>query len=201
MTLINQVTPVQRANAGDMMLKDIIPARHKLWWHYPGLRTLNLLLLCAVVTDITNGKSLCCHGSILPSPLLKLTDKQDTMEACWMAYKFSQSGGSSSDTQPAPGLARLVTAFDMASSERCSSRLPWSNDLGERSQLPSVLLFFSWGSSCRLQRKTMGCLLQVGFSLDSEIQSRLRLAQSWFPNSRTPLSVLRWLGSWIVPAR
>ena len=82
MTLINQVTPVQRANAGDMMLKDIIPARHKLWWHYPGLRTLNLLLLCAVVTDITNGKSLCSHGSILPSPLLKLTDKQDTMEAC-----------------------------------------------------------------------------------------------------------------------
>jgi hypothetical protein len=82
MTLINQVTPVQRVNAEDMMLKDIIPARHKLWWHYPGLRTLNLLLLCAVVTDITNGKSLCCHGSILPSPLFKLTVKQDTMEAC-----------------------------------------------------------------------------------------------------------------------
>ncbi|KAE9374367.1 general substrate transporter [Stipitochalara longipes BDJ] len=37
------------------MLNDIIPARHKLWWHYPGLRTLNLLLLCAIVTDITNG--------------------------------------------------------------------------------------------------------------------------------------------------
>jgi hypothetical protein len=73
MTNANRVTPVHEVNAEGMMLKDIIPARHRLWWHYPGLRTLNLLLLCAVVTDITNGKSLCSHGSILPSPLLKLT--------------------------------------------------------------------------------------------------------------------------------
>ncbi len=73
MTLVSQVIPVHEANAEDVMLKDIIPARHRLWWHYPGLRTLNLLLLCAVVTDITNGKSPCSHGSILPSPLLKLT--------------------------------------------------------------------------------------------------------------------------------
>jgi hypothetical protein len=62
---------VGRLNAGrvsvgeGLMLNDIIPARHKFWWHYPGLRTLNLLLLCAVVTDITNGKSL--QSRIQPS--------------------------------------------------------------------------------------------------------------------------------------
>lgn len=66
MTLVNQLTPVRGTNAEHMMLKDITPARHRLWWHYTGLRTLNLLLLCAVATDITNGKSLRSHGSILP---------------------------------------------------------------------------------------------------------------------------------------
>jgi hypothetical protein len=66
MPLVNRVTPVHEPNAEEMMLNDIIPARHKLWWHYPGLRTLNLLLLCAIVTDITNGKSLANHGSMDP---------------------------------------------------------------------------------------------------------------------------------------
>jgi hypothetical protein len=66
MTLVNRISPVRVANEEGLMLNDIIPARHKLWWHYPGLRTLNLLLLCAVVTDITNGKSLSSHGSNLP---------------------------------------------------------------------------------------------------------------------------------------
>lgn len=37
------------------MLRDVIPKRDKMWWHYPELRTLNLLLICAIVTDITNG--------------------------------------------------------------------------------------------------------------------------------------------------
>ena len=38
-----------------VMLQDILPKREKMWWSYPKLRTLNLLLLCAIVTDITNG--------------------------------------------------------------------------------------------------------------------------------------------------
>jgi sugar porter (SP) family MFS transporter len=29
--------------------------RDRMWWHYPGLRTLNLLLLGCIVTDVTNG--------------------------------------------------------------------------------------------------------------------------------------------------
>lgn len=32
-----------------------ISKRDRIWWNYPGLRTLNLLLLCCIVTDITNG--------------------------------------------------------------------------------------------------------------------------------------------------
>jgi hypothetical protein len=62
MTLADQVHSGIVANDEGVMLNDIIPARNKLWWHYPGLRTLNLLLLCAVVTDITNGKSLSRYG-------------------------------------------------------------------------------------------------------------------------------------------
>jgi hypothetical protein len=60
------------SNAEETMLKDVIPAQNKIWWRYPGLRSLNLLLLCAIVTDITNGKHL---KSPLPpySPLLMLT--------------------------------------------------------------------------------------------------------------------------------
>ena len=37
------------------MIQDVMPKRDKMWWWYPNLRTLNLLLLCAIVTDITNG--------------------------------------------------------------------------------------------------------------------------------------------------
>lgn len=37
------------------LLRDVIPKRTRLWWHYPALRTLNLLLICCIVTDITNG--------------------------------------------------------------------------------------------------------------------------------------------------
>ncbi|KAH8684510.1 general substrate transporter [Tricladium varicosporioides] len=47
-----------RKDASDIVqckLEDVIPARDRIWWHYPGLRALNLLLLCAIVTDITNG--------------------------------------------------------------------------------------------------------------------------------------------------
>jgi sugar porter (SP) family MFS transporter len=40
---------------GGVMLHDVLPKRDKMWWWYPKLRTLNLLLLCAIVTDITNG--------------------------------------------------------------------------------------------------------------------------------------------------
>lgn len=40
---------------GGVMLRDVLPKREKMWWWYPNLRTLNLLLLCAIVTDITNG--------------------------------------------------------------------------------------------------------------------------------------------------
>jgi hypothetical protein len=67
MTFVDQSNPGRASNEG-LMLNDIIPARHKLWWHYPGLRTLNLLLLCAVVTDITNGKSLPRVTDIGPFP-------------------------------------------------------------------------------------------------------------------------------------
>ncbi|PMD37024.1 general substrate transporter [Hyaloscypha variabilis F] len=38
-----------------IMLQDILPKRDKMWWSYSKLRTLNFLLLCAIVTDITNG--------------------------------------------------------------------------------------------------------------------------------------------------
>ena len=37
------------------MLQDVLPKRDKMWWSYAKLRTLNLLLLCAIITDITNG--------------------------------------------------------------------------------------------------------------------------------------------------
>jgi hypothetical protein len=66
MTLADPMSPVRVANEEGLVLNDIIPARRRLWWHYTGLRTLNLLLLCAVVTDITNGKSLPSRGSSLP---------------------------------------------------------------------------------------------------------------------------------------
>jgi sugar porter (SP) family MFS transporter len=36
-------------------LKDVMPIRERMWWFYRNLRTLNLLLLCAIITDITNG--------------------------------------------------------------------------------------------------------------------------------------------------
>lgn len=38
-----------------MMLRDVIPKREKFWWHYPALRTLNLLLLGALAANVTNG--------------------------------------------------------------------------------------------------------------------------------------------------
>jgi hypothetical protein len=34
-------------------VKDILPKRDKMWWNYPKLLKLNLLLMCAIV----NGKS------------------------------------------------------------------------------------------------------------------------------------------------
>lgn len=43
------------SNPDATMLRDVIPKRTKMWWHYPALRTLNLLLICAIVTDVTNG--------------------------------------------------------------------------------------------------------------------------------------------------
>ncbi|OZJ02229.1 hypothetical protein BZG36_04981 [Bifiguratus adelaidae] len=43
------------AGGESTMLRDVIPKRDKMWWHYPALRTLNFLLLCAIVCDITNG--------------------------------------------------------------------------------------------------------------------------------------------------
>ncbi|KAH8549474.1 general substrate transporter [Umbelopsis sp. PMI_123] len=43
------------SNSEATMLRDIIPKRDKMWWHYPALRTLNLLLICAIITDVTNG--------------------------------------------------------------------------------------------------------------------------------------------------
>jgi sugar porter (SP) family MFS transporter len=38
-----------------VMLNDVTPKRNKIWWCYSNLRTLNLLLLCAILTDVTNG--------------------------------------------------------------------------------------------------------------------------------------------------
>ena len=40
---------------GGIVLKDAIPKRPKLWIRYPNLLKLNLLLLGALVCDITNG--------------------------------------------------------------------------------------------------------------------------------------------------
>jgi hypothetical protein len=38
-----------------VMLDDVLPKRDKMWWNYPKLLKLNLLLMCAIVSDITNG--------------------------------------------------------------------------------------------------------------------------------------------------
>jgi sugar porter (SP) family MFS transporter len=38
-----------------IMVKDVLPKRDRMWWNYPKLLKLNLLLLCAIVNDITNG--------------------------------------------------------------------------------------------------------------------------------------------------
>jgi sugar porter (SP) family MFS transporter len=38
-----------------VMVKDVLPKRAKMWWNYPKLLKLNLLLMCAIVSDITNG--------------------------------------------------------------------------------------------------------------------------------------------------
>ena len=51
--------PVQSRNkvsgVDGVVLKDVIPQRSEFWWNYPGLRTLNFLLLGAICCDITNG--------------------------------------------------------------------------------------------------------------------------------------------------
>jgi MFS family permease len=36
-------------------LQDVLPKRDKMWWNYPKLLKLNLLLMCAIISDITNG--------------------------------------------------------------------------------------------------------------------------------------------------
>lgn len=36
-------------------LQDVIPKRDKMWWTYPKLLKLNLLLISAIISDITNG--------------------------------------------------------------------------------------------------------------------------------------------------
>jgi len=36
-------------------VRDVLPKRDKMWWRYPNLLKLNLLLTCAIVSDITNG--------------------------------------------------------------------------------------------------------------------------------------------------
>ncbi|KAG2171878.1 hypothetical protein INT44_006107 [Umbelopsis vinacea] len=46
---------VYGSNVDATMLREVIPKRTNMWWHYPALRTLNLLLICAIVTDVTNG--------------------------------------------------------------------------------------------------------------------------------------------------
>jgi len=49
------VDPAAASGVSGVMLKDVTPKRDKMWWSYSNLRTLNLLLLCAIITDITNG--------------------------------------------------------------------------------------------------------------------------------------------------
>lgn len=36
-------------------LQDVLPKRDKMWWNYPKLLKLNLLLLCAIISSVTNG--------------------------------------------------------------------------------------------------------------------------------------------------
>jgi hypothetical protein len=40
-----------------VMVKDVLPKRDKMWWSYPKLLKLNLLLMCAIINDFTNGGS------------------------------------------------------------------------------------------------------------------------------------------------
>lgn len=48
--------PRQRqAGVDGVTLREAIPQREKMWWSYPGLRTLNLLLLGAICCDVSNG--------------------------------------------------------------------------------------------------------------------------------------------------
>ncbi|KFY94732.1 hypothetical protein V500_03095 [Pseudogymnoascus sp. VKM F-4518 (FW-2643)] len=49
------IDPAAAPGIRGVMLQDVLPKRNKMWWSYKNLRTLNLLLLCAIVTDITNG--------------------------------------------------------------------------------------------------------------------------------------------------
>lgn len=36
-----------------MNVRDVLPKRDKMWWSYPKLLKLNLLLLCAIVSDVS----------------------------------------------------------------------------------------------------------------------------------------------------
>lgn len=49
------IDPTAASGVAGIILKDVMPKRDKMWWSYSNLRTLNLLLLCAIMTDITNG--------------------------------------------------------------------------------------------------------------------------------------------------
>ena len=49
------VDPAAASGVAGIMLKHVMPKRDKMWWSYSNLRTLNILLLCAIMSDVTNG--------------------------------------------------------------------------------------------------------------------------------------------------
>lgn len=53
--LVNRQINREQATGVDGVVLNEVARRDKFWWHYPGLRTLNLLLLGAICCDITNG--------------------------------------------------------------------------------------------------------------------------------------------------
>ena len=50
-----QRAKAEQSTGVDGVLLNQVYKRDKFWWHYPGLRTLNLILLGAICCDVTNG--------------------------------------------------------------------------------------------------------------------------------------------------
>jgi hypothetical protein len=42
-------------NLEGLVLADVVPPLENYWWYYPGLRRLNILLLCAIMWSTASG--------------------------------------------------------------------------------------------------------------------------------------------------